>query len=128
MPAITLAALAWPAAADVAISEVGEVREGLITAGITVEIGQKCSALEVRRIEGAAFLWGLRNTARRAGFSQDEIAAYIDNAEEKKRLEAIARDRMRRMGVVEGREETYCALGRAEMAKDSTIGRHLRAR
>ena len=46
----------------------------------------------------------------------------VDDREEKHRLEDIARQRLRGMGAVESEPETYCAVGRAEMAKGSRIG------
>jgi hypothetical protein len=61
----------------------------------------------------------------RLGYSQREIQAFIEDDAEKDRLEVIARERLRGMGAVEGQPQTYCAVGLAEIAKDSQIGRLL---
>ena len=53
------------------------------------------------------------------------MTAYIDDRAEKARLEAIARERAVAMGVVEGEPETYCAVGRSEIARGSQVGRYL---
>ena len=120
--------LALPAAAQAEIPPLGRVErisEGLIAAAIAYEIGERCDSLDGRLVQGLAFLWSLESHARSLGFTREEIDAYIDDDAEKARLEAIARDRLRALGAVEGDGETYCAVGRAEMAKGSQVGRLL---
>lgn len=128
-PAIAvLLALVWaaPVAAEIPpIGRVERITEGLIDTAIAYEIDRRCDSLEGRRLAGLAFLWSLEAHARSLGFSRAEIEAYIDNREEKARLEAIARERLRNMGAVEGEWESYCAVGRAEIARGSQIGRLL---
>ena len=108
------------------LGDVAEIREGLIAAAIAYEIGDKCDSLDARMMRGIAYLNGLRSTAEGLGYSEDEIRAYMEDDAEKDRLEAMARERLRSLGGVEGEWETYCAVGRAEMAADSAIGRLLR--
>ena len=107
------------------LAEVEAITEGLIETAIAYEIDQVCEALEGRRLQGIALLWSLHSEARRLGYPQDEIQDFVDDDEEKDRLEAVARERLRDLGAVEGEAETYCAVGRAEIAKDSQIGRLL---
>ena len=76
-------------------------------------------------MQGLGFLLSLQAHARSPGFSQEEVTAYIENKAEKARLEAIALDRAIAMGVVVGEPETYCAVGRNEIARGSQIGRYL---
>jgi hypothetical protein len=123
--ALSLAAPASAAADIPAIGQVERITEGLIDTAIAYEIDKRCDSLDGRRMAGLAFLWSLEGHARSLGFSRAEIDAYIDNREEKARLEAIARERLRGLGAVEGEWETYCAVGRAEIAKGSQIGRLL---
>ena len=104
------------------LGEVPVITEGLINTAIAYELDRKCDELEGRRLQGIAFLWSLESEARRLGYSRQEIQAFIDNEAEKDRLEAIARERLRGMGAVEGQWDTYCAVGREEIAKDSPIG------
>lgn len=129
-PSLRLAALALilalPGALDAQgrppLGEVEAITEGLIETAIAYEIGEVCDAIDGRRLQGIALLWSLNNEARRLGYSQDEIRAFVDDEDEKDRLEAIARERLRGMGAVEGQPETYCAVGRAEIAGESRIG------
>ena len=107
------------------LGQVEVIAEGLIDTAIAYEIGEKCDGIDGRRLQGIAFLWSLESEARRLGYSREEIRALIDDDEEKDRLEAIARERLRGMGAVEGEWETYCEVGREEIARGSQIGRLL---
>lgn len=121
-------ALLMPAAALAEVPPLGQVprvAEGLIATAIAYEIGERCDSLDGRRLAGLGFLLSLQAHARSVGFSQDEIDAYVDDDAEKDRLEAIARERLRGMGAVEGDGESYCAAGRAEIAAGTQVGRLL---
>jgi hypothetical protein len=120
------AVLAGATAADPDIGQVAHITEGLINTAIAYEIDRVCESIDGRTLEGISFLWSLKQHASELGFSDDEIRAYVDDDTEKDRLEAIARDRLRAMGAVEGEPETYCTLGRAEIAARSEVGRFLR--
>ena len=124
--ALAFALTAGAAAANPDIGQVTFITEGLINTAIAYEIDRVCDDLDGRRLAGINFLWSLKDHASSLGFSDDEIRAYVDNKAEKDRLEQIARARLRDMGAVEGEPETYCAVGRAEMAAESDIGRFLR--
>ncbi len=119
-------ATAAPAAALGPLKDVTAISEGLIATGIAVEISDVCDELQPRLLRGIAYLNSLKDHARSLGYSEAQIDAYVDDRAEKRRLEAIARARLAEKGAVEGRPETYCAVGRAEIAADSAIGRLLR--
>jgi len=118
--------LATPALAQVPLKDQTEISEGLIAAAIAYEIGDKCDSINARLIRGVSFLNGLRDRAGELGYSDAEIEAYMDDRAEKRRLEAEARARLAAMGAVDGEWETYCAVGRTEIAAGSQIGRLLR--
>ena len=122
---LCLVPAALPAQELPPLGQVESVTEGLIQTAIAYEIGKVCDGIEGRRLAGIAFLWSLESEARRLGYSRQEIEAFIDDGEEKDRLEAIARERLRGMGAVEGEWDTYCAVGRGEIAKGSQIGKLL---
>ncbi|NCO87047.1 MAG: DUF5333 domain-containing protein [Rhodobacterales bacterium] len=121
-----MALIAGITAARPPLAEVELVREGIITAGIAYEIGDKCGPIDARMLRGYAFLNSLKTHAQSLGYSDAEIEAYVGDRAEKRRLEAIARERLAAMGAVAGEPETYCALGRAEIAAGSQIGQLLR--
>ena len=114
--ALALCLVAGPVAANPPLAEQTEISEGLIAAAIAYEIGDKCGSLDARLIRGIAFLNGLRSRASQLGYSDAEIDAYMDDRAEKRRLEAVARQRLRDLGGVEGDWATYCTIGNAQMA------------
>ena len=123
-----LLALALPVAASAEVPPLGQVEritEGLIDTAIAYEIGEVCESINGRKIAGIAFLWSLHSEARRLGYSREEIEAFVDDDVEKDRLEAIARERLAGMGAVEGSPNTYCEVGRAEIAAGSQVGKLL---
>lgn len=124
---LALAALLPGAAAAQAtpLGEVPEIAEGLIATAIAYEIGRVCGPVDARRLQGIAFLLSLQARARSLGYSQEEIDAFVDDDAEKDRLEGVARGRLAALGAVEGDEGSHCAVGRAEIAKGSQVGRLL---
>ena len=113
-------------AAQAALRDETAVTEGLIAAAIAWEIGDKCDALDARVLRGLSFLSGIKEHARSLGYTDAEIDAFVGDGAEKDRLEAIARDRLRAMGGVEGQWDSYCTVGQAEIAAGSQIGQLLR--
>jgi hypothetical protein len=123
--ALCLAPAALPAQERPPLGQVEVVTEGLIDTAIAYEIGKVCDGIDGRRLAGIAFLWSLQSEARRLGYSRQEVQAFVDDKGEKARLEGIARERLRGLGAVEGQPETYCAVGRAQIAAGSQVGRLL---
>ena len=124
---LILSLLATPALSQsVPLKEVEHVREGLITAGMALKIDEECSSVTVRMLRGLAFLNGLRSHAEGLGYTDAQIEAHLDDKAEEMRLRAIANDRLAAKGAVVGDAASYCAVGEAEMAAGSQLGRLLR--
>lgn len=119
-------AVAGNLSAQTALKDVAQVREGIIAVGMAVEISDKCGSISPRTLRGISYLRSLQDIARGLGFSQAQIDAYVDDKTEKRRLEGIARARLADMGVIEGQESTYCAVGRTEISQGTAVGRLLR--
>lgn len=123
---VVLALSAGSVQAQTPLKDVAHVREGLIAAGMAIEIGDQCDSISVRLLRGMNFLNSLKNHASGLGYSDAEIDAYVDDDAEKARLEDIARGRLADLGAVAGQGETYCAVGRDQMAQGTAVGRLLR--
>lgn len=107
-------------------ADVSHVTEGLIAAGMAIELGDKCDSVSVRMIRGLSFLQGLKRHLEGLGYSDAEIDAYIENDAEKARLEGIARQRLDALGVREGDPASYCRVALSQMAEGTQVGRLLR--
>ncbi len=112
--------------AQTALKDVAKVRDGIIFVGMAYEISEECDGISARLFRGLGYLRSLRSYARDLGFTEAEIDAYIDDDDEKDRLEAMARAELARLGVVAGQEATYCSVGRAQMAANTRVGWLLR--
>lgn len=125
---LTVGAFAAPAQslAQSSPADVESVTEGLIAAGMAIELGDVCGDVSVRMLRGLSFLNGLKNELEDAGFSDAEIDAYIDDDAEKDRLEAIARERLVALGAVPGDAASHCAVARDQIARSTQVGRLLR--
>lgn len=123
---VLAAAIATPAMALPGLGKEPRVTEGLINVAIAFEVSRVCPDISARRLRGINYLFSLKSTARDLGYSNAQIDAFIDNSSEKQRLEGIARTRLSRMGAKAGQPQTYCHVGRVEIAKGSDVGRLLR--
>ena len=90
------------------------------------EISQQCPTINARLIRGYNYLNSLKSHARSLGYSNAEIDAYTSDRAEKNRLEGIARSRLADLGAIAGQGDTFCNVGRAQMASGTPIGQLLR--
>ena len=107
-------------------ANVERVTEGLIAAGMAIELDDNCDGVSVRLLRGLNFLQGLKSHLQDLGYSNAEIDAYIDNRSEKARLETIARQRLNSLGVRTDDPATYCTVARGQIAEGTQVGRLLR--
>jgi uncharacterized membrane protein len=112
--------------AQSALKDVQRVRDGIIHVGMAYEISRKCGSLRPRKFRGISFLQSLKNYAHELGYSDAEVDAYINDDAEEDRLEAIARQQLAHLGVVEGNEATYCAVGLSQISGNTRVGWLLR--
>lgn len=106
--------------------DVTRVTEGIIAAGMAVELDDNCADVSVRILRGLNFLQGLKSALRDEGYSNAEIDAWIDDDAEKDRLEAIARQRLSDLGVRTDDPATYCVVARGQIEQGTQIGQLLR--
>ena len=126
--AIALACIisAGAASAQTALKDVAHVRDGIIDVGMAYELSEHCDSIRARLFRGLGFLQSLKSHASELGFTDEEIDDYVNDRNEKKRLEAIARAKLVILGVVEGEEASYCAVGLAQIAANTRVGWLLR--
>lgn len=103
------------------------VNSGLISAGIVTEIEDNCPTLGVRKLRGLMYLRSLYNLAQSAGFSHEEIEAYVDDKEEEARLRRHVDAWLANKGAEPGNAESYCAIGRDQIDRSTQIGVLLKA-
>lgn len=120
---------AWPATAATAkqpLSEVSRIDDQMLWVGLAIEIGERCETLGPRTLKGLGFLWDLRDEARKLGYTDDEIRAYVRSDAEKARIRGRGEDYVRSQGLDPALDADLCKLGAMEMEKGSQIGAFLK--
>lgn len=105
-----------------------EIENGVLIVAIGDIIRDNCPNIEDRRGRSIPFLVGLVRRAQSLGYSRSEVEAYVDNADERDRVEARARQWMVQEGADLETPETICALARAQISEQTAIGRLIRER
>jgi hypothetical protein len=111
----------------VPLAEEPHINEQLMAAAVGDVIRNTCPSISARMVTVYFKVKELEKYARSAGYQENEVKAFLKDKSEKARIKAMAEDYMAENGVVEGDVDSYCALGNAEIAKDSLIGSLLRA-
>ncbi len=124
---VVAAVAAGAAVALPPIREVSEIDDRIYWALVAYEISEQCDSLSARKLKGVNDLWALGRRARDLGYSDDEIKTYIRSDEEKARMRKKGEAFLEFKGVSYDDPETFCALGRAEIERNSAIGVYLRA-
>lgn len=119
--ALTLA-LSGPAAALEPLAKERYINDRLIAARIADRIRRECPTIDGRLILAYQQARALQRYARDKGYSDAEIKAFLDSKPDKKRIYAIAEDYMTRKGATKGDPQSYCRLGRAEIAARTVTG------
>lgn len=127
--ALALALTAGAAAATELppLREVQEIDRNMLWAGLAVEVSDECPTIEVRKLKGVSFLWGLKNKASSMGYTDDEIRAYVESDDEEARIRSLGEAYVRQAGFDPKTPEGLCAFGEAEIARGSIIGSFLRS-
>lgn len=102
-----------------------DINAGLLAVGIADEIRKNCDSIGGRVIKALFYMNSLKQRARERGYSEAEIDAYVDNKAEKRKMRHKGEAYMAAKGVDPEKPETFCDLGRAEIAADTPIGKFL---
>jgi len=102
--------------------------DGLFAVALADQIRENCDTIQARSLRATAFIYDLYSTARGYGFSRAEIRAFQVDDGTAERMRAQVHDYFDENGVREDAPETYCVLGLAEIAAETSAGTLLRAR
>lgn len=119
---MTVGALATPAAALEPLSQERYINDRLIAARIADRIRRECPTIGARMIYAYTQARALERYALDKGYSREQVDAFLDSKEDRKRIYAVAEDYMARNGVRKGDAESYCRLGRQEIANGTVTG------
>jgi len=126
--ALTAVTLTTPALADlVPINEEPYIMETLLQGFIGDQIANNCPTMEARTMRALGELTELRTYALDLGYTAEEVRALVTSDDEKAKAKARAAEWLKERGAEPGNPDAYCAVGEAEIAKESLIGYLLRS-
>lgn len=126
---LSLAVLAaLPAlAAKVPLREEQHIVDSLVAARVADAIRKTCPTISARFFIVLSKTNELKAYARAQGYAEGEVKAFLKDGAEKARLKALAADYLAKAGARAGDAESYCAVGRAEIAAGTLAGALIRA-
>lgn len=128
-PLIAAALLAaTPAAALEPLSENAYVNDRLVQARVADVLRRGCPTLDARMVRAFREARALKRHALDQGYSEAQIDAFLDDRQERQRIYTEADRYMRANGVMNGQPDTFCRLGRDEIARQTIAGSLLSAR
>lgn len=126
--ALTAAALATPAAALEPLAQERYVNDRLIAARVADRVRRECPSIDARMVRAWNQARALKRYAQEKGYSSAQIDAFLDSKQDKARIYAAAEDYLTRNGARQGDAESFCRIGRNEIASKSVAGSLLVAR
>lgn len=126
--ALALAAGAADASAKPGLRAEKDINDGLFVLAVAQKIRKECGDIGGRLFRGYAIINELKARARDRGYSDSEINAYINDRAEKDRMKERRDAYIRAHGAEPKDGPSICALGQAEIDRQTSIGNLLRAK
>jgi hypothetical protein len=123
---VAICAHSVSAQATAPLSEDQHIRDQLTAAAVGDVIRKTCPSISARMMTVYFKAKALESYARSAGYSDEEVRRFLKDKAEKARIKAMAAEYLAANGAVKGDVASYCALGQAEIKKNSIIGEMLR--
>lgn len=126
--ASALMSLSAAASADakVPLPDEAHINEQLIAAQEGDMIRNNCPAISARMLVVFGKMLALKSYAVRKGYTEAEVKLFLKDKVQKARVKGAAVAYLASVGAVEGDSESYCTVGRAEIAKGTLLGTLLR--
>ncbi len=126
---LTLTAMlaATPALALEPLNTEPHINDSLIAGRVGDVIRNTCPSISARMFVVLQKLNELESYARDKGYKEADVKAFLKDKTEKSRIRGLADAYLKKAGAVEGDAESYCKVGRDEIAKGSLAGTLLRS-
>lgn len=126
--AVSALAALVPAASAASLSQETDINDALFEIAVANEIRKECDSISPRIFKAIGRMNELKAEARRRGYTDAEIDAYVNDKAEKQKMRERRNAYIRAQGAKPNNGPSLCALGRSEIAKQSPIGELLVAR
>ncbi|NTT85799.1 DUF5333 domain-containing protein [Tabrizicola fusiformis] len=122
-----LLTLAAPALAREPLGDDPHIVNSLMSGRVADVIRNECSSISAKMFVVMGKLNDLETYARGKGYTEAEVKAFLKDKTEKDRIKAMATDYLAKAGAKPGDAESYCKVGRDEIAKGTLAGSLLRS-
>lgn len=99
-----------------------QINDGLLIIAIGDKIQDNCPSIEPRMFKAYSFAKTLERLAKKDGYTDDEIRAFVKDKAEKSRVKGLADTYLAQRGVQQDDPLSYCMAGLNEIEKNSQIG------
>lgn len=124
--ATALIAALWAGAAPAQtlepLSQEKYINDRLIAARVADRVRRECPSIDARMVKAWNEARALKRYAENKGYSAAQIDAFLDSRTEKDRIYGIAERYLTQNGARKGDAESFCRIGRAEIAGNSVAG------
>jgi hypothetical protein len=122
--AALMIAVTCPAIAQgkVPLAEEVHINEQLVAAAAGDMLRQTCPSLSARMLTVLLRMKRLESYARSKGYEEKEVTEFLKDRAEKARVKSAAFAYLAAAGVREGDVDSYCSVGRAEIANGTLVG------
>lgn len=83
-----------------------------------------CDRLSIRYFRAFGLMNSLKDRARELGYTDAEMRAYVDDKEQKKRVESKAAAELKAAGADVRHPETFCQVAQREIEADRDFGHY----
>lgn len=118
---------AAPAFALVPLEQEAHINESLVAGRVGDIIRNTCPSISAKMFTVMGALNDLKKYAKAQGYSEKQVKDFLGDQGQKDRIRGIANDYLAKAGAVAGDVESYCKVGRDEIAKGTLAGSLIRS-
>ncbi len=119
--------VATPALALEPLNTEKHINDSLVAGRVGDVIRSTCPSISAKMFVVLQKLNDLESYARDKGYKEADVKAFLKDKTEKARIKGLAAAYLKAAGAVEGDAESYCKVGRDEIAKGTLAGTLLRS-
>lgn len=106
----------------VPLAQEPHIRDSLVAGRVADVLRNECGSLHARMLLVLSKLDDLKDYAVAQGYTEAEVKAFLKDRKQKDAMKALAADYLAQAGAVAGDEESYCRVGKEEIAKGTLAG------
>lgn len=110
------------ASGQVALNHNDHITESLVAAKAGDIIRNTCASISARFLVVYQKMAELEDYARAQGYTEEEVRVFLKDKAEKARITAMAESYLAQAGAMPDDPESYCQVGRDEIAEGTLVG------